>query len=192
MIKRTALLITLLFFTITNQAANRPQDKFGGYLSTLGAVSGLFSKLLDNVAIIAARPDRISFKNLAVDFNRKVNAMIINENHFITLINNKNTTDAAFNNSYRILEENAGSIKKLLVTNRPLVDQLNIKDFNTANVYGRLDMRLYENDELVKQMPKKHRQKTAFKSKITDNSTQTIIILNEIHSKVSALYSKLK
>src|ERR1700744_3529874 len=128
MIKRTALFITLLFFSLTNQAVNRPQDKFSGSLSTLGAVSGLFSKLLDNVGTIAARPDRVSFKNLAVDFNRKVNAMIINENHFITLINNKNTSDAAFNNSYRILENNVSSIKKLLVNNRALVDQLNIKD----------------------------------------------------------------
>ncbi|MDB4925432.1 hypothetical protein [Mucilaginibacter sp.] len=189
--KKILLLIALLFITETNYAQKKHRDEYQSYLYSLNLISKLFSRVLDNVEIIAHRPDRVSFKNLAVDFNKKVNVLLINQNGLINLINKGGFNDHHFNNSLRIMEKNITDLKKILINNRGLIDNLKIKDFNTAEVYDHLDMRLYENDELLREIHK-NRSSKAFKHKVVDNLTQAVVVLNECHSKVAALYSKVK
>lgn len=181
----------LLFVATTGFAQRSHNSEYENYLHALNSMSSLFSTLINNVETIARKPDRVSFKNLAVDFNRKVNVLLINQNNLIALINKGGFNDRRFNNSLRIVEKNVAGLKKILTDNRSLVDPLNLPNFKSADVYDHLDTRLYENDELLRQI-KKNRGSKAFKHKVVDNLTQAVIILNECHSKVAALYSKLK
>jgi hypothetical protein len=98
----------------------------------------------------------------------------------------------AFNNPYRIIEQNVVELKKILVNNRALIDNLKIENFNSNEIYNHLNIQLFEDDILIKEMPKGGRAQKAFKRKLADNLTQSVVLLNECHSKVSALYSKLK
>lgn len=188
--KKILLLIALLFIAETNYAQTKHRDGYESYLYSLNLISKLYSRLLENVETIAHQPDRISFKNLAVDFNKKVGVLLINENGLINIINKGGFQDHHFNNSLRIMEKNVADLKKLLTDNRTLIDNLKINDFNSAEIYAPLDTRLYENDELLRQIRQNHGK--AFKHKVADNLTTSVVILNEIHSKVAALYSKLK
>jgi len=188
--RKVLLVIALLFFTETNYADKKRPDEFTHYLTALNAMSGLFSKLLDDMDSIIRRPDRVSFKDLAVNFNRKLKVLMINENHLITVINRGGFSDKAFLNSLRIMEKNVADLKKILVDNRGLIDQLKISNFSSGDVYDHLDTRLYENDVLLSEIKTHHNK--AFKKKVLDNLTQAVVILNECHGKVSALYSKLK
>ena len=190
--KKILLLIALICITNINYARNKPADKYQNYLTALDAMSGLFSRLIDNIDAITHRPDRESFKTLAVNFNRKVSVLIINNNRFITSLGKHDFSDKAFNNSYRDIEKSITGLKKMLVDNRPLVDNLKIPNFNSNDIYGRLNIRLFEDDILIKEMPKSARAKKAFKRKLADNLTQSVVLLNECHSKVAAFYSKLK
>jgi len=188
--KKVLLAIALLFFTETNYADKKRPDEFTHYLTALNTMSGLFSRLLDDMDTIIRRPDRVSFKDLAVNFNRKLTVLMINENHFITIINRGGFSDKAFPNSLRIMEKNVADLKKILTDNRGLFDQLKMSNFNSSDVYDHLDTRLYENDLLLSEIKTRHNK--AFKQKVVDNLMQAVVILNECHSKVSALYSKLK
>ncbi|MDB5118490.1 MAG: hypothetical protein JWQ79_3982 [Mucilaginibacter sp.] len=190
--KKILLLIALLFLTEANYARNKPADKYQNYLVALNSMSDLFSRLIDNIESIERQPDRESFKSLAVNFNRKVSVLIINNNHFISSLDKSGFSDKAFNNSYRIIEKSVADLKKMLLDNRALVDNLKIKNFNTADIYDHLNIQLFQNDQLIKEMPKSNRAKKAFKRKLADNLTQSVVLLNECHSKVAAFYSKLK
>jgi hypothetical protein len=190
--KKILLLIALLFLTEANYAHNKPADKYQNYLVALNSMSDLFSRLIDNIESIERQPDRESFKSLAVNFNRKVSVLIINNNHFISSLGKSGFSDKAFNNSYRIIEKSVADLKKMLVDNRALVDNLKIKNFNTADIYDHLNIQLFQNDELIKEMPKSNKAKKVFKRKLADNLTQSVVLLNECHSKVAAFYSKLK
>jgi hypothetical protein len=88
------------------------------------------------------------------------------------------------------MQQNVVDMKKILIDNRPLVDNLRISDLNTAEIYDNFNFKVYENDELLRQTAKNHSK--AFKHKVVDNLTQAVVILNECHSKVAALYSKVK
>jgi hypothetical protein len=85
--KKILLLLTLLLITATNFAAPKNRDGYQNYLYSLNLVSKLFSRLTESADIIAHKPDRISFKNLAVNFNKKVGILIVNQNNLINLIN---------------------------------------------------------------------------------------------------------
>lgn len=188
--KKIFILIALLICAETNYAAKK-QDGYSNYLTALNFMSTLFSRLLDNVDMITHRPNRVSFKTFAVNFNKKVNILLINENHFITILNNRKSSDLAFNNSLRIIQQNIVDIKKILAGNRGLIESLKANNVNTANIYGHLNTQLYENDELIREIHKA-RNKRAFKRKLADNLTASVVILNECHSKVAALYAKIK
>jgi hypothetical protein len=190
--KKIFLLIALLFVAEANFARHKSADKYTNYLMALNSMSGLFSRLIDNVENIAHRPDRVSFKNLAVDFNKKVSVLIINNNHLIASLSKGGFSAKAFNNPYRIIEQNVVELKKILVNNRALIDNLKIENFNSNEIYNHLNIQLFEDDILIKEMPKGGRAQKAFKRKLADNLTQSVVLLNECHSKVSALYSKLK
>jgi len=115
---------------------------------------------------------------------------MINQNHLITVINKGGFSDKAFPNSLRIMEKNVADLKKMLIDNRGLIDQLKMSNFNSSDIYNHLDTRLYENDALLTAIKTRHNK--AFKQKVLDNLMQAVVILNECHGKVSALYSKLK
>ena len=89
------------------------------------------------------------------------------------------------------MQTNVIDLRKILINNRPLIDNLKIPNFNSAEIYNNIDTRMYENDELIRQIPKNRRSK-AFKHKVVDNLTQAVVILNECRGKVAALYSKVK
>ncbi|MCC8426686.1 hypothetical protein [Mucilaginibacter sp. UR6-11] len=189
--KKILILLTLLLVTGNNFAAEKHKDAYQNYLYSLNLVSKLFSRLTESADIIAHKPERISFKNLAVNFNKKVGVLIINQNNLITLINRGGFKDHHFPNSLRIMQQNVSDLKKILIDNRPLIDNLRIANLNTAEIYDNFNFRIYENDELLRAAPKNKRSK-AFKHKVVDNLTQAVVILNECHSKVAALYSKIK
>lgn len=189
--KKILLLLTLLFIAETNFALPKNKDGYEKYLYSLNMMSKLFSRLTDNADLIAHKPDRTSFKNLAVNFNKKVGVLIINQNNLIVLINKGGFGDHHFPNQLRIMQTNVVDLRKILVSNRPLIDNLKIPNFNIAEIYDNIDTHMYENDELIRQIPKNRRSK-AFKHKVVDNLTQAVVILNECRGKVAALYSKVK
>ncbi|MDB5158041.1 MAG: hypothetical protein JWR50_2748 [Mucilaginibacter sp.] len=189
--KKTLLLLIFLLIAQTNFAREKRRDEYQSYLYSLNMVSKLFSKLTDNADLITHRPDRVSFKNLAVSFNKKVGILIINQNNLINLINRGGFKDHHFPNSFRIMQTNVTDLKKILLDNRPLVDNLKITGFKAAEIYDNLNFRIYENDELLRQIPQNRRSK-AFKHKVVDNLTQAVVLLNECRGKVAALYSKIK
>jgi hypothetical protein len=189
--KKILLLLALLFIADTNFAHDRPRDSYQNYLYSLNLVSKLFSRLTENADLIVRKPVRLSFATFAVNFNKKVRVLIINQNNLINLITKSGFKDHHFPNSLRVMQTNVGDLKKLLLDNRPLVDNLHIPNFNNADIYDKLNFRIYENDELLMQAPK-NRGNKAFKRKVVDNLSQSVVILNECHSKVAALYSKIK
>ncbi len=184
------MVIAFLFFTETNYAEKKRPDEFVQYITALSGMSNLFSRLLDDIDTIVRRPDRVSFKELAVNFNRKLKVLMINQNHLISIINKGGFSDKAFPNSLRIMEKNVADLKKILTDNRGLIDQLKISNFNSSDIYDHLDTRLYENDVLLTKIKTRHNK--VFKQKVADNLMQAVVILNECYGKVSALYSKLK
>jgi hypothetical protein len=188
--RKILLVIAFLFFTGTNYADKKRPDEFTHYLTALNAMSGLFSRLLDNMEYIIHLPDRVSLRDLSVNFNRKLKVLMINQNHLITVINRGGFSDKAFPTSLRIMEKNVADLKKILTDNRGLINQLKISNFNSSDVYDNLDTRLYENDELLTEIKTRHNK--AFKQKVVDNLMQAVVILNECNGKVGALYSKLK
>ncbi|MGZ3901894.1 MAG: hypothetical protein ACXVDC_16325 [Bacteroidia bacterium] len=189
--KKILLLISFLFIADTNFARDKPRDAYQNYLYSLNLVSKLFSRLTENAEIIVHKPDRLSFATFAVNFNKKVRVLIINQNNLINLINKSGFKDHHFPNSLRIMQTNVADLKKILVDNRPIVDHLSIPNFNSAEIYDKLNLHMYENDELLRQIPK-NRGSKAFKRKVVDNLTQAVVILNECYGKVAALYSKVK
>ncbi|GAA4088065.1 hypothetical protein [Mucilaginibacter panaciglaebae] len=189
--KKTLLLLTFLLIAQTNFARVSNRDAYARYLYSLNMMSKLFSKLYDNADIIARRPDRIGMKTFAVNFNKKVGVLIINQNNLINLINHGGFKDHHFPNTYRIMQQNLVDMKNILLNNRPQIDNLRLPDFNSAEIYNVLDFRIYENDELLRQAAQNIRHK-AFRHKVIDNLTQGVILLNECRSKVAALYSKIK
>lgn len=189
--KKVLLLIAFLFIADANFAHDKPRDAYQNYLYSLNLVSKLFSRLTENAEIIAHKPYRQSFATFAVNFNKKVRVLIINQNNLISLINKDGFKDRRFPNSLRIMQTNVGDLKKILTDNRPIVDNLDIPHFNSADIYDKLNFRIYENDELLRQIPK-NRGSKAFKHKVVDNLTQAVVILNECYGKVAALYSKVK
>ncbi|MGF7082927.1 hypothetical protein [Mucilaginibacter sp. UYCu711] len=189
--KKVLLFIAFLFIADTNFARDKPRDAYQNYLYSLNLVSKLFSTLTENAQRITHSPDRIKFANFAVMFNKKAKVLIINQNNLINLINKGGFKDHHFPNSLRVMQTNVADLEKILLANRPLVDHLSIPNFNSAEVYDKLNFRIYENDELISQAPKNKGNK-AFKRKVLDNLSQSVVILNECHGKVAALYSKIK
>jgi hypothetical protein len=189
--KKILLLVALLFISETNFAVSKDRDAYQSYLYSLNLVSKLFSRLTESADIIAHKPERISFKNLAVSFNKKVGVLLVNQNNLINLINKGGFNDHHFPNSFRIMQQNVVDMKKILVDNRQLIDNLHLPNLNPAEIYDNLNFRIYENDELLRQVAKNKRNK-AFKRKVVDNLTQAVVILNECRGKVAALYSKIK
>ncbi|MFD2871137.1 hypothetical protein ACFS5N_01580 [Mucilaginibacter ximonensis] len=185
--KKILLLLTFVLITQTNFAST----PYSRYLHSWNLVSKLCSELTDNADAIAHRPDRIAIKAFAVNFNRKVGILIVNQNNLINLITHGGFKDHHFPNTYRIMQQNLADIKKILLDNRPFFDNLKINSINTVEVYSPLDFKAYENDELLRQATQNRRNK-AFKHNVIDNLTQGVILLNECRSKVAALYSKIK
>ncbi|MES2377959.1 MAG: hypothetical protein V4553_15335 [Bacteroidota bacterium] len=188
--KKILLLTAFLFIANTNFALDKPRDGYQNYLYSLNLVSKLFSRLSENADLIAHKPGRLSFANFAVNFNKKVRVLIINQNNLINLINKSGFKDHHFPNSLRVMQTNVVDLKKILLDSRPLIDNLSIPDFNSAGIYDKLNLRMYENDELLRQILKNRGK--AFKRKVVDNLSQSVVILNECHGKVAALYSKIK
>ncbi len=189
--KKVLLLIAFLFIADANFARDKPRDAYQNYLYSLNLVSKLFSRLTENGDLISRRPVRVSFATFAVNFNKKVRILIINQNNLINLINKGGFKDRHFPNSLRIMQTNVADLKKILINNRQIVANLNIPNFNSADIYDKLNFGIYENDELLRQIPK-NRGSKAFKRKVVDNLTQAVVILNECYGKVAALYSKVK
>ena len=189
--KKILLLLTFLLITQINFARPANRDAYARYLYSLNMMSKLFSKLYDNADMIAHRADRISIKTFAVNFNKKVGVLIINQNNLINLITHAGFSDKRFPNAYRIMQQNVVDMKNIVLNNRPFIDNLRLPNFNSDEIYDVLDFRIYENDELLRQLAQNKRHK-AFKHKLIDNLTQGVILVNECRSKVAALYSKIK
>jgi hypothetical protein len=189
--KKILLLLTFLFIADTNFATDKHRDGYQNYLYSLNLVSKLFSRLTEHSDLINSRPGKQSFANFAVTFNKKVGILIINQNNLINLINKGGFKDHHFPNSLRIMQTNVVDMNKILLDNRPLIDNLRIPNFNSAEIYANLDLRFYENDELLRQI-QKNRGSKEFKHKVVDNLMQAVVILNECRGKVAALYSKVK
>lgn len=189
--KKILLALIFLFIAETNFARPTHRDEYQSYLYSLNLVSKLFSKLTDNADQIIHRPDRESFKTMAVSFNKKVGILIVNQNNLISLINRGGFKDHHFPNTYRIMQADITGLKKILLDNRPLVNNLRIPAFNAEDIYSNLNFRIYENDELLRQVAQNRRSK-AFKRKVIDNLTQAVVLLNECRGKVAALYAKTK
>jgi len=189
--KKILLLFIFLLITQSNFARAANRDAFARYLYSLNMMSKLFSKLYDNADMIAHRPDRISIKTFAVDFNKKIGVLIVNQNNLINLITHGAFKDHHFPNTYRIMQQNVVDMKNILFNNRPFINNLRLPNFNSGEIYDVLDFRIYENDELLRQVAQNKHHK-AFRHKVIDNLTQGVILLNECRSKVAALYSKIK
>ncbi|TSJ40616.1 hypothetical protein FO440_12765 [Mucilaginibacter corticis] len=189
--KKILLAFIFLFIVETNFALPKRRDEYQSYLYSLNMVSKLFSKLTDNADLIVHRSDRESFKTMAVSFNKKVGILIVNQNNLISLINRDGFKDHHFPNTYRIMQDDVSGLKKILLDNRPLVNNLRIPAFNAEDIYSNLNFRIYENDELLRQVAQNRRRK-AFRHKVIDNLTQAVVLLNECRGKVAALYSKIK
>lgn len=189
--KKTLLLLTFLLIAPTIFARVPNRDAYARYLYSLNMMSKLFSKLYDNADMIARKPDRISMKTFAVNFNKKVGVLIINQNNLINLITHSGFKDHHLPNTYRIVQQNIADMKNIMLSNRPQIDNLRLPGFSSAEIYDVLDFRAYQNDELLRQVAQNKRRK-AFRHKVIDNLTQGVILLNECRSKVAALYSKIK
>jgi nitrous oxide reductase len=184
--KNIFLFVAFLLITQTTFA----RDSYQNYLYSLNLVSKLFSKITENPGLIAHSPDRAKFRDMAVIFNKKVVTLIVNKNSLINILSKKGFSDHRFPNSVRIIQQNVTDLNKILMDNRPIIDALRIPNFTTAEIYDKLNFRSYENDELLRQIKKTHSK--AFKRKIIDNLTQSIVILNECKGKVAALYAEAK
>jgi hypothetical protein len=189
--KKILILVAFLFIADTSFARDKPRDGYQNYLYSLNLVSKLFSRLTENADLIVRKPARLSMATFAVNFNKKVRILIINQNNLINLISKGGFKDHHFPNSLRVMQSNVVDLNKILLDNRPLVDNLRIPNFNSAEIYDKLNLRIYENDELLRQIPK-NRGSKAFKRKVIDNLSQSVVILNECYGKVAALYSKVK
>ena len=188
--KNLALLVAFLLIAETTFAREKPRDGYQNYLYSLNLLSKLFSKITENGALISHSPNKTKFKDMAVAFNKKVVIMIVNKNSLISILSKKGFGDHRFPNSVRIIQQNITDLKNILMDNRPIIDALKIPNFTTAEIYDKLNFRSYENDELIRQAKKNHSK--AFKRKIIDNLTQSIVILNECKGKVAALYADAK
>ncbi|MES2427220.1 MAG: hypothetical protein V4560_09610 [Bacteroidota bacterium] len=188
--KNILLFVAFLLITETTFARDKPRDGLGKYLYSLNLVSKLFSKITENAGLITHSPNRSKFKDMAVAFNKKVVILIVNKNNLIGILSKKGFNDHRFPNSVRIIQQNVTDLKKILMDNRPIIDVLRIPNFATVEIYDKLNFRSYENDELLRQIKKTHSK--AFKRKIIDNLTQSIVILNECKGKVAALYAEAK
>lgn len=185
--KKLLLLFTFLIIAQTNFAST----PYTRYLHSWNLISKLCSQLTDNADMIAHRPDRIAMKTFAVNFNKKVGILIVNQNNLIGLITHSGFKDHRFPNTYRIMQQNVVDLKNILLSNRQQIDNLKMPNFNSTEIYNALDFKAYENDELLRQAAKNKRSK-AFKHNVIDNLTQGVILLNECRSKVAAFYSKIK
>jgi hypothetical protein len=188
--KNILLFVAFLLITETTFARDKPRDGLGKYLYSLNLVSKLFSKITENGALISHSSNKAKFKEMAVAFNKKVVILIVNKNNLIGILSKKGFNDHRFPNSVRIIQQNVTDLKKILIDNRPIIDNLKIPNFSTTEVYDNLNFHSYENDELLRQVKKDHSK--AFKRKIIDNLTQAIVILNECKGKVAALYNEAK
>jgi hypothetical protein len=189
--KKTLLLLLILLITQTNFAKPKPKDEYQKYLYSLNMMSKLFSKLTENTDAILRTPGRSGLAALAVNFNKKARVLIVNQNSLISIITNGGFKDHRFNNAVRVLQTNVTGLNKILADNRTLVDNLHLPDFNSAEIYDNINAGTYQNDELIRQAKKQGRNK-AFKRKVIDNLTQAVVILNECHYKVAALYGEVK
>jgi hypothetical protein len=189
--KKILLLILIVFIAEPNFASPKPKDGYQKYLYSLNLISKLFSKLTENTDAIIRTPGRSGLATLAVNFNKKARVLIINQNSLISIITNGGFKDHRFTNSVRVMQTNVTDLKKILIDNRQLIDNLRLPDFNSAEIYDNLDLATYQNDELIRQATKNSHNK-AFKRKVVDNLTQAVVILNECHYKVAALYGKIK
>jgi hypothetical protein len=186
------LILSVVFLLITEAtfAREKHRDDYANYLYSLNLISKLFSRITENAALISHSPNRANFKDLAVTFNKKVVTLIVNKNNLISILSKKGFKDHRFPNSLRIIQQNVADLKKILMNDRPIIDQLKIPNFNTSEVYDHLNFRSYENDEMLRQVKNDHSK--AFKRKIIDNLTQAVVILNECKGKVAALYAEAK
>jgi hypothetical protein len=189
--KKTLVLFFLLLISVTYFADARPRDGFGNYLYALNMMSKLFSKLTEHTDQILRRPERNGFKQMAVNFNRKVKVLIVNQNSLIAIISGGGLKDKRYPNAVRVVQANIGALKKILTDNRPLVDKLQLPNFTSAEVYDNFDISQYQNDEMIR-LGEKNKRNKAFKRKVIDNLTQSVVLLNECFSKVAGLYSKIK
>jgi|GEM_PF-1743801 len=189
--KKILLLFIFLFVAKTNFARTLASTPYSRYLHSWNLISKLCSALTDNAGLIAHRPNRIAMKTFAVNFNKKVGILIINQNNLINLITHSGFKDHHFPNTYRIMQQNVVDLKNILLSNRAQIDNLKLPDFNSAEIYNALDFKAYENDELLREAAKNKRNRT-FKHRVIDNLTQGVILLNECRSKVAAFYSKIK
>jgi hypothetical protein len=189
--KKILLLLTFILIAQTNFARVTASTPYSRYLHSWNLISKLCSELTDNAEMIARRPDRVAVKGFAVNFNKKVGVLIVNQNNLINLITHQGFKDHHFPNTYRIMQQNLTDLEKILLNNRPFIDNLKLPNFNSAEVYNAIDFKAYENDELLRQAEHNKRNK-AFKRQVIDNLTQGVILLNECRSKVAALYSKIK
>jgi hypothetical protein len=185
--KKILLLLTFLLITQTNFAGT----PYSRYLRSWNLISRLCSELTENANIITHSPNHIAITNFAVNFNKKVGVLIINQNNLINLITHRGFKDNHFLNTYRIMQQNLADLKKILMDNRPLIDNLKLPNFNSAEIYNAIDFKAYENDELIRATAHNKGNK-AFKHNVINNLTQGVILLNECRSKVAALYSKIK
>ncbi|MFD2145913.1 hypothetical protein [Mucilaginibacter antarcticus] len=189
--KKTLLLLLLLLISVINFADAKPRDGFGNYLYALNMMSKLFSRLTENSDLITRRPERTSFQNLAIGFNKKVKVLIINQNNLIAIVSKSGFKDKRYPNALRVVQTNVGDLKKILTNNRQLVDNLQLPNFTATDVYDNLNISQYQNDEMIRLAQKNARNK-AFKRKVVDNLTQSVVLLNECYSKVAGLYSNIK
>lgn len=183
------ILLLLIFLLIAQ--INFASTPYSRYLRSWNLISKLCSELTENTNIITHSTSRTRIANFAVNFNKKVGVLIVNQNNLISLITHRGFKDHHFPNTYRIMQQNLSDLKKILMDNRPLIDNLKLTDFNNADIYNSIDFKAYENDELIRAAAHNKNNK-AFKHNVINNLTQGVILLNECRSKVAALYSKIK
>jgi hypothetical protein len=189
--KKKLILFFLLLIAVTSFANAKPRDGFENYLYALNMASKLFSRLTENADVILRRPERNSFKEMAVSFNKKAKVLVINQNNLIAIITTGGFKDKRYPNALRIVQTNIGDLKKILTNHRLLIENLRIQNFAISEVYDNLNFTQYQNDEMIRQAQKYLRNK-ASKRKVVDNLTQSVVLLNECYVKVAALYSKIK
>ncbi|MES2809553.1 MAG: hypothetical protein V4619_13060, partial [Bacteroidota bacterium] len=109
----------------------------------------------------------------------------------INIITKGGFKDKRYPNALRVVQTNIGDLKKILTDNRQLVDNLQIPNFEPDEVYDNLNISQYQNDEMIR-LGEKNKRNKAFKRKVIDNLTQSVVLLNECYSKVAGLYNKIK